>query len=93
MTFLCHKITIFFHCRNFFCAFPSLRACEAIQKPDVHLDCFVPRNDGKQDSSMTGGKILLFFGEVLPEAYGHVFFVQAGVDAFFDSQRFEIAFP
>ena len=25
----------------------SLRACEAIQKPDVHLDCFVPRNDVK----------------------------------------------
>jgi len=25
----------------------SLRTCEAIQKPDVHLDCFVPRNDGR----------------------------------------------
>jgi len=32
--------------------FTSLRACEAIQKPDVPLDCFVPRNDVKQSLSL-----------------------------------------
>jgi hypothetical protein len=35
----------------------------------------------------------LFFRQALPESYGQVFFVQAGIEAFFDGQGFEIAFP